>query len=93
MIVIRQEEGPYTVPAGRLFVLTALGGLGQASSTLSTRCELSVDGQLEAHGRNQSNAGSLVVEMPPGFTVQAGSVITLEANTNLGRAWGYLIGA
>jgi len=81
MVVIRQEEGPYTVPEGKLFVLTSLGAQKNSTPTLS------LDGVLEFKS-SQSHS-----PLPTGFTASAAQVIVVESHDleNHARAWGYLV--
>src|SRR5689334_21621039 len=96
MVKIR-EGTPYVVPAGKLFVLTALGSTYPVSG--GERVRLFVNGQDEALTRlsnsynGSSPSSSDIVPVPPGFTVGAGSVITLlegGPTATDARAWGYL---
>src|SRR5689334_15980501 len=64
------EDTPYVVPTGKLFVLTGLGvKFGGVYSVLQ------VNGQSEVTAGSQSS--SSVCAVPPGFTVPAGSTITI----------------
>lgn len=86
---IQIKEGtPYTVPAGRLFVLTGLG-VYQAGPV---NVNLSVDGVTEVSVSNTSNGASVcsIADVPPGMTVRAGSTIAIGGSGGLGRALGYL---
>lgn len=85
-----ENGGPYTVPAGSLFVLTALG-----TQTLNyTHCILFVNGTPRiAHDSYALGGPFTVSQAPIGLTVPAGSVLTM-ANTGGvpgGCAWGYLV--
>lgn len=93
--MIQIKEGtPYIVPAGRIFVLTALG------TTNSQGARLRVNGQEECYGgliNGQAVAGYSsefsVAAVPTGFTVGEGATIDVEdssPNALTGRAWGYL---
>ena len=96
MVVIRQENGPYTVPGGKLFVLT---GLGNTSYVDNSYTDLHVDGVLEIGMEHDvrsspSPASCTIAPIPAGFTVHSGSVITLDGRTDrVHRAWGYLVDA
>lgn len=86
MLVIRQESGPYVVPPGRTFVLTALG-----NNTTSGSADLAVDGVQELIvGFFGSADGPSVVPVAPGFTAPAGA--TIQVSGVSARAWGYLVG-
>ncbi len=85
-----KEGTPYTVPAGKLFVLTALG-----NTVAEMHTELFVNGVAEAESSNAQSTGNAVSmkRVPRGFAVAAGSVITLTSLWSApddGRAWGYL---
>ena len=48
MVLIKEEDGPFVVPPGKVFVLT---GIGAVSSALTgNKAELRVDGQLYLEG-------------------------------------------
>jgi hypothetical protein len=91
MVVIK-EGTPYVVAAGRRFVLTAIG-----TPSLGIGCRLFVDGVQELTGHPTSGTAptASVVPVAPGFSVAAGSTITVTdagfggTNGN-GRAWGYV---
>lgn len=92
--MVQIKEGvPYTVPAGKIFVLTALGGSGYGPRVLR------VDGIEESLGGFYNSAtysgvvpGNSVVEVPIGFTARAGSIVDVGNGSTggAGRAWGYL---
>jgi hypothetical protein len=90
MVQINQGT-PYVVPAGKVFVLTGLGGNGIASSTWTF---LMVNGKQELlSGAQASNVTTSVTPVPLGFTVHAGSTIDVSptaSGATSGRAWGYL---
>jgi hypothetical protein len=88
--MVRIQAGEtYIVPAGKMFVLTALGSFAWSGYAVA----LQVDGQVDctAPGGNDLSQGS-VSEMPIGRTIQAGSVIkVIPARQEApGCAWGYL---
>jgi len=99
MVVVREGE-PYTVPEGKLFVLT---GLGVNSSGLSG--SLWVDGVREAATTFDVGNGSgwgrehlpSVIAMPAGFTANGGQTVEARGgftgDPNDARAWGYLADA
>lgn len=85
MVQIKQEE-PFTVPVGKIFVLTGMGATNSYESFV-----LTVDGLPGVMGGSLNNpdADCSVVPVPLGFTVQAGATIGL-AGPPTARAWGYL---
>jgi hypothetical protein len=98
MLQIRQGT-PYVVPAGRVFVLTGFGTIYDCDGLL----RLAVNGQEELsagiYNLDHSNGTSVaevssVGHVPLGFTVAAGSTITINGGCggalDRGRAWGYL---
>jgi len=84
-IVIREEDGPRKVPAGKLFVLTALG-----ATTHGRVAKLYVNDDLELTRAYHDHEGLSVVPVPPGFTAVSGDVLKVRAE-GVGRAWGYLV--
>jgi|SRR6266850_3268732 len=88
MVQIKQGT-PYIVPAGKIFVLTGLGG---RDATLGSNYSLLVNGQVEVTTTvgNASSAFSFVLPVPAGFTAAAGSTLEAQAGPGLARAWGYL---
>lgn len=86
-----REGTTYTVPVGKIFVLTALGGVDYAGSDYYW---FDVDGQnkLYAHSNFSFHTPSLR-PVPPGCTVAAGSNIVVRGGASASndvRAWGYL---
>ena len=79
------EGAPYTVPAGRLFVVTALG----RSATGGVNVSLFIDGVQKAnvvinpHSMNAFPAGLAV---PPGKVIEVTSDLSQS-----GQVWGYLV--
>ncbi|MFN0009307.1 MAG: hypothetical protein ACKVXR_15495 [Planctomycetota bacterium] len=82
---------PYTVPAGRVFVLTAIGGNNLGP----------YDPRLLINGLSEVIASSTPTDdtasmkaVPPGLTAAAGSVVELQdvqgGSSQNYRAWGYL---
>lgn len=88
MVQVKQGT-PYTVPPGKLFVLTGLGGADNLGYS-----QLSVDGASEAAvmATCSNGGGSTVASVPSGFTVPGGSTISVVTTSGGGqsRAWGYL---
>jgi len=85
----------YTVPPGRIFVLTALG-TGEGTSA---RAALKVNGLpvqstgMAASGYNGALVGNSVVASPTGLTAKAGDVLEVwnySIGSDAARAWGYL---
>ena len=89
--MMRIEEGtPFTVPAGKALVLTALGSAQGGSMTT-----LLVDGvaEFEKAMTTSPTPGSMMF-VPAGFRIDAGSVVTVSTGFPAdGRAWGYLVDA
>lgn len=72
----------YTVPAGKVLVITAFGGVGTVTP------KLLFDGvpQYQAAGSGKIDA------VPQGLFASAGTVITVtDASQGDGRVWGYLV--
>lgn len=81
---------PFTVPPGKLFVLTGLGNTTQGPVAV-----LRVNGQIEVKtDTSLSGFGACyVAAVPSGFSVPSGASISVETvGPSLGyaRAWGYL---
>ena len=95
MVQIR-EGTPYTVPAGKLFVLTAIGLGSSWSSPTGGSCPVRflVNGLDEFY----SSTSGGIQEVPTGLAVRAGDVIALAVGGGSActgyesrlRAWGYL---
>jgi hypothetical protein len=97
MVQIR-EGTPFTVPPGRLFVLTALG-TADASAGAGVSTWLKMNGQNEAQavsdfmntGQANNPSCSQITPMPAGFTAGPGSILEVVSNSgSMGRVWGYL---
>lgn len=94
-----REGTPFTVPPGKLFVLTGLGS-ADALPPGTPQFRLRVNGQVEvttSTSNNESGVSSAVgdarsvVPVAPGFTAPEGSVIDVQdGSLGHGRAWGYL---
>jgi hypothetical protein len=91
-----KENTPFTVPPGKLFVLTALGAtVGTGSVRL-----LINPGAGTYCGSNEfvefGVPGGSIVPAPLGFTAPAGALLSVvrpsdcTGSTSWGRAWGYL---
>lgn len=86
-----KEGAPFTVPTGRIFVLTALGGVGGAIVNLNVNGNQEV--RAAAWPAGLAYAGANISEIPRGFSVPGPA--TVEAITQLypgsgAQAWGYL---
>lgn len=79
---------PYTVPSGKLFVLTALGAINGVSGPTA----LVVDGTVQATVPSQAaNPVCYPATAASGLTVAAGGVIEVSVGSpGSSRAWGYL---
>ena len=95
MVTIRGAT-PYVVPPGKVFVLTGLG----TTTPTAYGASLNVNGVQEIQAPTASPGWNnmTIREVPPGFTVAAGSTIEVcEPNgqpsaclETTPRAWGYL---
>jgi hypothetical protein len=92
LVLVRQEDGPYTVPPGKILVIN---GLGEASFG---SIDLVVDGVPVASTQHlllgNFSQGAVSVASPtlhqlPSFPVRPGSVVTFSG-AGSGRATGYL---
>ncbi len=82
-----REGTPFTVPSGRLLVVTALGSVYLTAQ----EAHLFVNDQEElVAALPSSSATNRIIEVPPGLTAQAGSVVTVTGTAAQGRVWGYL---
>jgi len=85
---------PYTVPAGKIFALTALGRVG---SSASNQAFLRVNGVVQAAGDRTANDSVGMEHVSPGFSAPAGSVLEVTWSNGVAdpyleqRAWGYLV--
>ena len=95
-VQIREEDGAYTVPAGRIFILTGIGTRvvsGQSSANFNVDGVAEVGAFYDSQGYDNPGFCS-VSAAPTGFSVSAGRVISLSGSTgNEARAWGYLADA
>ena len=91
--MVQIEEGvPYTVPVGKVFVLTGLGTDIALQYSIAT---LEVDDvprtqAVTSFNSNDTGMVSAVAPVPPGFTVDAGHSISVTSGQHGARAWGYL---
>jgi hypothetical protein len=89
--VVVEEGVPYTVPQGKILVVTAIGaahnsgGIGRVLVNGTIQCETANDVQF--------GNGASVKQLPLGFSVTSGSTVDTMCTTGLGRAWGYLVDA
>ena len=89
-VQIREVDGPYTVPAGKILVLTGLG----ISANVAAPAYLYIDGQFEASAtpNNGYGNGTNTKDLSFGITASAGQIVTLDGGGNpYGRAYGYLV--
>jgi hypothetical protein len=93
-----REGTPFVVPAGKLFVVTALGQSTLPScGTSPLRTFLKINGTPEATTWSGICGGggdlSSVIHVASGLTATAGSTIEVDSDaggTGLARAWGYI---
>jgi len=99
MVQIKQGT-PYTVPAGRILVITGLG-TGAHFTSGKDEVTLKINGVSEAMTAsevscfNGDGVGSSMVTVPPGCSATAGSTVEVVegGGQTSGRAWGYLADA
>jgi hypothetical protein len=102
--MMRVVEGtPFTVPAGKLFVVTGLASTGfdyAPGPAPRKQVQLLLNGQpaLAAMmldwqgGGSYAGGGPTIAKVPPGFVAVAGSTVTaVDASVNDGIALGYLV--
>ena len=98
--VLRSEDGLFTVPEGKLFILTALGEPGATPGTVRWFQHVTVyrngEPAIMRAGNYQetSTLQNSMSAVPPGFTAAAGETLQVVGSGGLGgnaRAWGYLI--
>ena len=82
-VVIREENGPFTVPAGKLMLMTGFGTPNPYYTTVS------IDGVPESYSYKN---GEDYARFPSLVPVFAGSTITATGNGR-GRVYGFLINA
>jgi hypothetical protein len=91
-----REGVPYTVPAGKLLVMTALGQAAlPPCGTEPPRTALKINGLQEATSWSGTCGGggdlSSVIRVADGFTAAAGSIVEVESiPAGAGRIWAYL---
>jgi len=96
---VRIREGtPFTVPVGKLIVLTSMGSIEVSSAVQNT--VLTIDGVDEAVVRysttQMSTATSTVTPLPEGLVAGEGQVVAvaeLDPTDEAGVAWGFLVDA
>ena len=92
MVRIEQAGGPFTVPAGKILVITGLGAIGDHGDS-----NLVIDGVLvaEANTDTPGGAGSSstpsIRALPAGLTATAGQDVTVSAGGSGGIVLGYLV--
>ena len=88
---VRVQEGqPWTVPAGKVFVPTALGTADQWSAGVSTT--MSVNGAATCYYTNGGIGTQSVIALAGGIVIPAGSTIQVANTWNpalMGEVWGY----
>jgi hypothetical protein len=78
---------PWTVPPGRILVVTAIGSVEPSPGTgLAT---LSANGVIELASTGPRIAS--MVRVPRGCAFGAGTAIQVSSSTGSGRLWGYLV--
>ena len=92
---------PFTVPQGKLFVVTGLG----STTTLSVLTELSVSVEFDGvpvvsaliiagDGNNLTGGGPAIPSVPPGIVANEGTVVSVSMNfVDPGVVLGYLADA
>jgi hypothetical protein len=95
--MVQIKEGTsYTVPAGRLLVITALGDATGYFNTPTFNVQLSVNGQVEAAAYYPASVSPspTVLELAQGLVAKAGDVVAVSVRPGFSsvdaRAWGYL---
>ena len=94
-VIIREQDGPYTVPAGKILALTALGD----QTGMDDGIYLTIDGVQEVKRVPYEPIGAgLVISatvhaLPTGLSAGPGSVVAVSSTFTRGRAWGYLVDA
>ncbi|GJM22523.1 MAG: hypothetical protein DHS20C15_24380 [Planctomycetota bacterium] len=94
------EGSPFTVPAGKLFVVTGLGSTGYTlQATSSKRVQAFVNGTPAlaalmtdwAGGGSYAGGGPAIPAVPPGFVVAEGETVSVEdPSIDAGVVLGYL---
>src|SRR5262245_26694861 len=99
-VILRAEDGPFTVPVGKLFILTGLGEQGATPGTVRYFQHVTLYSNGEAvvmRAGNYQETATLqcsITQVAPGFTAYGGDVLLVAASGGLGgnaRAWGFLI--
>jgi hypothetical protein len=90
--IIVEEGAPFTVPPGKILVLT---GLGLRTASPSSTSELKIDGVLmaSASGQQDNGNGASVKVLAVGLSAKANSLVEVSGTSSIGRAWGYLVAA
>ena len=91
-VVVVKHGTSYTVPAGRILVIAALGGRIAASNV---KVSLTVNGVTEIDAMTEATVGNGVSlkTLSSLLVFPAGSLVEVSDNFGLdyGRAWGYLV--
>lgn len=97
--VVIEEGVPFTVPTGRLLVLTAVGSTHETTPSSSDRARLMFDGKPQLEGPiyfyGGQESGS-VRGIPVGLRAGPGAVVVVDQalpGFQDARAWGYLVDA
>ena len=95
--VVIEEGVPYTVPTGKLLVITALGDqMGSCGATyLDFNGARALTGITVACSQNYTEGTVFMEEVPVGLRASSGDVVSVahQITAGVGRAWGYLVDA
>jgi hypothetical protein len=94
MVLIKEEDGAFTVPPGKVFVLTGIG----ADQLTTGITDFLIDNVLILRGPSVVlwgsdfgfNPGPSIAPVPAGVVARSGASITVDDTLQLGRATGYL---
>lgn len=93
-VIIREPDGPYTVPADMILVLTALGDQTGKDDGIYLKINGVQEVKRTGYGSASSDTASPTVHaLPTGLSAGPGSVVTVSSSFTRGRAWGYLVDA
>ena len=83
LVVIRQGT-PYTVPEGKVLIVTMLG-----ANTVSGYSELLVNEVVEIGANTMAENGTTMTPLPAKYYVPGGAVVSVQnSQDGAGRAWG-----
>lgn len=95
--IVIEEGVPYTVPAGKLLVITALGDhMGSCGATyLDFNGVRALTGITVACSQNYTEGTVFMQNVPVGLRASSGDVVSVahQITPGVGRAWGYLVDA